>query len=98
LAYQVHISDADRAYLDSLPLSDEAKERVEDFIDYAIANVTDAFRQDPANRTQPGAPYFQTQLLLFDKWGDGHYHAVNFVVDDRPAPFGVLLIVYVDHQ
>jgi hypothetical protein len=98
LAYQVHISDADRAYLDGLPLSVTAKERVADFIDYAIAQVDDAFRNDPANRTHPDPRYFQRQLLLRDVWGDGTYHQILFVVDDAPAAYGALLIVYVDHQ
>jgi hypothetical protein len=46
LPFLVHITDADRAYLAGLPLSDTARERVEDFIDYAIAGVDDAFRND----------------------------------------------------
>ena len=37
MAYLVHITDADRAYLAGLPLSETAKERIEDFIDYGIA-------------------------------------------------------------
>jgi hypothetical protein len=36
LPYFVHVADADRAYLAGLPLSDTAKERVEDFIEHAI--------------------------------------------------------------
>jgi hypothetical protein len=71
---------------------------VEDFINYAIADVDDAFRTDPANRTQPDTRYFQRQLLLFDAWGDGRFHRLDFFVNDEHAPHGVLLIVYVDHQ
>jgi hypothetical protein len=56
LSYIVHISDADRAYLDNLPLSEDAKERVAGFIEYAIADVDDTFRNDPANRPDPGKP------------------------------------------
>ena len=98
LSYFVHLSSADRAYLDSLPLSDDAKESVEDFIDYAIAGVDDAFRNDPANRPYPGKPYFVIQLLLLDKTGDGRIHAVRFLVNDAGASSGVLVVVYVDHQ
>ena len=98
MAYFVHITDADRAYLAGLPLSDTAKERLEDFIDYAIAQVPDAFRNDPANRTQPNPGYFHRDLLLLDVWGDRQYHRIDFVVDDKPAPFGILVVVYVDHQ
>jgi hypothetical protein len=98
LPYFVHITDADRAYLAGLPLSDTAKEAVGDFIDYAIARVDDAFRNDPANRTQPDARYFHRDLLLRDKWGDGQFHRVDFFVNDQHAANGVLIIVYVDHQ
>ena len=98
MRYFVHITDNDRAYLSGLPLSDTAKERVEDFIDYAIARVDDAFRNDPANRTQPDTRYFQTQLVLFDKWGDRRFHRLDFFVNDENAASGVLIVVYVDHQ
>jgi hypothetical protein len=98
LAFVVQLTDADRAYLAGLPLSDRAKAQVEDFIDYAIAQVDDAFRQDPANRTQPNPDYFQTHLLLFDAWGDRCFHRLDFVVNDVNASYGVLLVVYVDHQ
>jgi hypothetical protein len=98
LPFLVHLSDADRAYLANLPLSDTAKERVDDFIDYAIAQVDDAFRNDPANRTQPDPRYFHRDLLLLDVWGDGQCHWIDFVVNDEHAAHGVLLIVYVDHQ
>ncbi len=98
MPYLVHITDSDRNYLNALPLSDTAKEKVDDFIDYAIAQVEDAFRNDPLNRTQPNMHYFKTQLILFDTWGDRRFHRLDFFVNDENAPFGVLLIVYVDHQ
>ena len=98
MSYFVHITDADRSYLAGLPLSDTAKEKVEDFIDYAIAQVGDAFRNDPANRTQPGGRYFHRDLLLLDVWGDGRAHRIDFVVNDEHAHVGVLIVVYVDHQ
>jgi hypothetical protein len=98
LGYQVHIPPTERAYLDNLPLSDVARERVEDFITYAIADVDDATRNDPANRPQPGPPYFQRQLLLLDIWGDGRVHTIDVVVNDAAAAYGVLVFVYVDHR
>jgi hypothetical protein len=97
LAYVLHISERDRRYLASLPLSDHAKVRLEDFIDYAIRNVDDAFRNDPKNRPQANGPFFQRDFLLLDKDGDGHYHHFLFVVNDQHARFGVLILVYVDH-
>ena len=75
-----------------------AKERIDDFIDYAIANVDDTFRQDPANRTPPDLRYFQSQLLLFDQWGDQRVHRLDFFVNDENAQQGVLILVYVDFR
>ena len=98
MAYIVHISEVDRAYLASLPLSERAKARVDDFIEYAIAQVEDAVRNDPANRIQPDAHYFHRDLLLLDFWGDRQLHRIDFVVNDENAPIGVLIVVYVDHQ
>jgi hypothetical protein len=98
LPFLVHITNADRAYLAGLPLSETARERAEDFIDYAIAQVDDAFRNDPANRTQPNTRYFHRDLLRLDVGGDGKLHRIDFVVDDEHAAFGVLEVVYVDHQ
>lgn len=61
MAYLVNISDSDQAYLDGLPLSETANGRVDDFIDYAVANVDDSFRNDPANRPSPNSHFFQAR-------------------------------------
>jgi hypothetical protein len=98
LAYFVHIEDRDQAYLDGLSLSDEAKGRLDDFINYAIANVDDSFRSDPANRPFPNASMFQIDFLIHDSWGDGRFHKISFYVSDEHAAIGVLLIVFVDHD
>src|SRR5579872_971065 len=98
LPYWVHLSDADRNYLKSLPPSDMAKEKVEDFIEYAIAQVDDDFRNESANRSQPDTRYFRRQLLLFDRWGDRRFHRLDFVISDANAPNGVLVVVYIDHE
>jgi hypothetical protein len=71
---------------------------VADFIVYGIAEVTDTFRNDPSNRTQPNTRYFRADLLLFDESGDGQYHQIVFFVNDEHAPFGVLTVAYVDRQ
>jgi hypothetical protein len=98
LAYLVHVEDRDQAYLDSLSLSVEAKRRLNDFIDYAIANVEDTVRNDPANRPFPNAPIFQLDFLILDSWGDKRFHKITFHVNDERAAVGVLLIVFVDHE
>ena len=93
MPYQVHLSDADRAYLAGLPLSAAGKKKVEDFIDDGIAQIDEAARNDPSNRLGPNLPYFQRQFLL---WDGGRCHALRFVVNDSNVSYGVLLIVYVD--
>jgi hypothetical protein len=104
LAYLVHISDADRAYMARLPLSDRAKRSIEVFIEHDIANVADSFRNDPANRPSAGAPYFQINLVLMDVdpstngSGTKCYHKITFIVYDGAVAYGVLVIAYVDHQ
>ena len=55
LAFHVHIADADRAYLEDLPLSLQAKERLNQFVEEFVANVTDEFRLDPNNRPGPNS-------------------------------------------
>ena len=98
MPYFLQITDRDQAYLATLPLSDTAKESVEDFIHYGIAEVTDAFRSDPANRTQPDTRYFYRDLVLFDASGDRKYHQIVFFINDEHAASGVLTIAFIDHH
>jgi hypothetical protein len=86
LAYFVNVEDRDQVYLDGLPLSAEAKARLDDFIDYAIAKVEDSFRNDPANRPHPNSHFFRLEFLIRDVWGDGLYHKVTFVVSNDMLP------------
>jgi hypothetical protein len=96
----LQIPDPVQAYLDGLSLSDTGKGKVEDFLDYAIVQVDDAFRCDPDNRPWPNDPYFQRELLLLDVDVSGKktWHKMMFVVNDAAAPYGVLVLVYVDHK
>ncbi len=98
MAYFVHIEGRDQAYLDGLPLSEEAKKRLDDFIDYAIANVGDSVRNDPANRPLANGRIFLLDFFILDSWGDGRFHRISFYVNDEHAAVGVLLIVFVDHE
>ncbi len=98
MAYSVYISDRDQAYLNGLPLSTTARGRLGDFVEYAIANVVDSFRNDPANRLQPNSPIFQVEFVLLNAGGDDRFHKIRFLVSDEHAANGVLAIVFVDHQ
>jgi hypothetical protein len=48
--YHVDLPDTEQAYLDALPLSPLAQDRIKQFIAGFIANVPDAFRNDPTYR------------------------------------------------
>jgi hypothetical protein len=99
MPYDLQIDDATQAYLDNLPLSDAAKARVWDCIDYGIRNVSDAFRNDPANRPYgPGSTYFFLRFILLDRDGDQQIHILDFTIDDAHASAGVLLLAFVDHS
>jgi hypothetical protein len=94
--YDLQITDRDQAYLDNLPLSDKGRDKLSDFVDYAIAQVHDDFRNDPANRPAPG--HFQRDFLILDTdpSGNATVHKINFIVKDDTAGVGVLTIVYVE--
>jgi hypothetical protein len=98
LPYQLDIPDTERAYLDSLLLSPEAKESINRFVEQSIADISDEFRLDPANRPKPQSPYFLIRYILLDLWGDRRLHAIDFSIRDDKAQFGVLLIVFIDHR
>jgi hypothetical protein len=97
LPFELHLSGADRAYLDSLPLSAQAKARINDFIDYALVHVKDDFRTDPANRPDPSKPVFLRDFFVVDAWGDDRWHRIEFTVDDSQASQGKLVVVFIDH-
>jgi hypothetical protein len=95
--FNLDIPDTERAYLGGLPLSQEAKERTNRFVEQSIANVSDEFRLNPENRPLSG-PYFLVQFLLLDIWGDGLLHTIDFHIRDDHVAFGVLLMVFIDHH
>src|SRR5205807_5319042 len=92
------VSARQEEYILRLPLSDEAKNVVRKYVKAVIGNVSDEYRNDPARRPRPGAPFFAMRLGFQDLWGDLKYHIVDFVVNDSGAKFGVLDLVWVDHQ
>jgi hypothetical protein len=90
--------DGERAYLDDLPLSPQAKERIDRFVEEFIAEIPDEFRLNAENRLSPDSPYFRVQYIILDRWGDGRAHAIDFYVRDDMAKFGALLMVFIDHH
>jgi hypothetical protein len=98
VSFHLDFSDNHRAYLDGLPLSPEAKDRVDQFVEQHIANVSDQFRLDPENRPWTDKPYFVVRLILLDIWGDRGIHTIEIYVRDDKAKYGVLFIVFIDHH
>jgi hypothetical protein len=96
--FEVHLTDADKAYLENLPLSAKAKARLTDFVAYGLVRVDGAFRADPENRVGPDGAFFKRDFFIVDGWGDDRWHRVEFVVDDAHASAGKLVVVYIDHQ
>ena len=97
MTFELTIKDKNQAYLDALPHSGRAKAKLKDFIDYAIRKVPSGFRNNPDNRPHSGKPYFVSQLLIVEEWGDDRWHTIDFIVDDSQATEGKLTIVFVDH-
>src|SRR5260370_27551919 len=98
LPFHIDIRDIERAYLDSLPLSPQAKERLDRFVEEFIAEIPDEFRLNPDNRLGSDSPHFRIHHIILDRWGDGRVHAIDFFVRDDKAKFGALLIVFIDHH
>ena len=96
MPFDIHLPDGERAYLDGLSLSLEAKERIALLIEQFIANLSDEFRQDPLNRPGPDPRYLLVRHILWDREGDDRFHTVDFYINDDSAAYGVLLIVYID--
>jgi hypothetical protein len=98
VAYDLQLSDYWQNYLENLPVSDNAKDKLSDFLEYGIASVSDSFRNDPDNRPWPDKPYFRRTFFILDTDTSGSLvnHLIDFVVQDDTAPYGVLVIVWID--
>ncbi len=97
MAYFVDITEDDERYLDSLPLSKEARNRIQNFLVNTIGNVADAIRNDPGNRHEGSDQYFWSQFVILDAWGDNRSHRIDVIINDAAAAHGVLRIVYIEH-
>ena len=98
MSFHIDIPDVERTYLDGLPLSPEARKRIDRFVEEFIAEIPHEFRLNPENRLCPDSPYFLVQLIILDRWGDGRMHRIDFHIRDDQARFGVLLIVFIDYH
>ena len=98
MAFDLQIDAEHQAFLDDLPLSPYAKRRLDEFIDLAIADVRDDFREDPANRPNQDDALFQRDFYIVDAWGDDRCHRMKFTLDDSHAAVGVLVLTCIQYQ
>jgi hypothetical protein len=96
VAFELEIPDDVVNYLDALPLSERGRASVAAALEH-VAALPEAFRADPLNRVAPGHPCLRFSVLFTDPDGDGHLHTILFLIDDRPAQYGVLRIPYAEH-
>jgi hypothetical protein len=99
VAYHVEIPKSAEAYLAGLSISNEARRRIEDFLFQIVGNVSDDYRNDPANRPlnpSGSRPYFKMQFVYKDAWGDNRSHQLDAFVSDAHAAASILRIVYLD--
>lgn len=96
MSYLIYLDDADRAYLDGLPLSTAARGRLEQFLLTDLGHLPDSFRNEPANRPQPGQPIFLVRHHFPDPEGDGRHHSLDIYLSDKDAAMGVWKIVFLE--
>ena len=94
MAYSLQFAGPVRRYLSGLGLTRAELVRLYTNLHAQLAIVPDAFRADPANRLTPGGPQFLWTLAM--SADDGRLLAFRFIVDDSPALYGVLRLVYAD--
>lgn len=95
MRYRLEFRESVRDYLRSLALTREGRVKLNTALIDLAADVPDSFRSDPTNRPDPTSPFYHFTLLFKD--GD-RFWRLFVVVDDSPAVYGVLRIVYADCQ
>ena len=99
MAYKLEFQPQVKLFFRSLTgLSRQGRIRLFANLHASLANVSDAFRHDPANRTAPGSSRFVFLLLMRDTAGGGRIHQFRFIVDDAAAPYGILRLVKAAHR
>lgn len=84
--------------MDSLPLSPQGRAKVADFLEYGIANIKDADRNNPEIRAYEGRFLFHSDFFFVDEHGDERWHLIRFILDDSQVAQGKLSVVYIDHS
>jgi hypothetical protein len=81
-----------------LRVSREGRIKVFANVHAGLANLTDEYRNDHANRVAAGTSFLWYRILLRDTDGDSKLHSVELVVDDSAAAYGILRVVYGEHK
>jgi hypothetical protein len=92
--YRLFYSDEAKAQLQRLPgLTRNDRNSLFLRIHNKVKRLPDSFRDDPKNRMEPGSTELVYPLIFPD--GNGDLLTVLFVIDVRPAEYGVLNIISV---
>jgi hypothetical protein len=91
--FSLEYRESVREYLRNLPLTREGRVRLYALLIERIAEVSDSFRSDSANRVGPKSALFHTRLIFADS---GHTWRIRVVVDDSTAAYGVLRVVFIE--
>jgi len=95
VAFEIEFRPGDLAYLAGLDeVPETAKARFFERCRTELGEASQEFRD--ARRQQGDTTRFEHGILLADENGRVHYF--RLIVDDSPASYGVLRILYVDHQ
>ena len=89
MGYKVDVGAQNRQRLRNFSLSREGHVKVWAYIHLDVANVSDAFRADAANRNPADASSFIMQWIFLDR---SRARMVEFVINDSAAVYGVLTI------
>jgi hypothetical protein len=89
MRYKLEIKPEVSDYLRGLQLTREGRIRLHTALNEA-AEFADLFRNDPSNRA---GPFFSLQNIFNDA---GRLRMLFLVVDDSPAAYGVLSVVYAE--
>jgi hypothetical protein len=91
--YKLNVHPAVRDYFRDFPgLTRKGRLRLYAAIN-DTAELSDAFRADPANRLAPGSPHLKLHHLFLD---GNRIRGLTLVIDDSSAVYGILSINYAD--
>jgi hypothetical protein len=97
--YTLHFTERDLTYMDSLDLSEDARVRIDRFVEEYLTRVPSEDRTNPDVRLV-NEPVFWCDFFFLDADHAGIVwsHNLRFYVDDSKAEDAVLSVVLVDYR